>query len=365
MRYRKAIIALFAVAAIMALTACGGGKKPDETKAPVTAAETTTAAAPETPKGAIESWGIYEEIFIPEGMKLAAGGITNAEDENAVRVLKTDNPLNYFYFILSTEEQSQKDIAATIEANGKYNPEEVTFKTGDFEWKGVGFNALGSDVAQMYAAIGDKVINVRMAGFAYNSDDAAAILGSIKVREDADTAETTEAEEVATFNVDDEAAASINALSEQIQAQDADKFKQVLEGIQEKIKGIIANNPEIAKEYIIKIQDFLKENADKIKPFVGDNETVNNTLNALTSVSADDIVSSLNSAVESISNATEDAKDGTAEKADDAKKSLKDKAKELKDKAIEKGNDAIDKAKDKTGEAIDNAANSAKKALGK
>ena len=42
-------------------------------------------------------------------------------------------------------------------------------------------------------------------------------------------AETTEAEEVATFNVDDEAAASINALSEQIQAQDADKFKQVLE----------------------------------------------------------------------------------------------------------------------------------------
>ena len=120
-------------------------------------------------------------------------------------------------------------------------------------------------------------------------------------------AETTEAEEVATFNVDDEAAASINALSEQIQAQDADKFKQVLEGIQEKIKGIIANNPEIAKEYIIKIQDFLKENADKIKSFVGDNETVNNTLNALTSVSADDIVSSLNSAVESISNATEDA----------------------------------------------------------
>ena len=49
------------------------------------------------------------------------------EDESAVRVLKTDNPLNYFYFILSTEEQSQKDIAATIEANGKYNPEEVTF----------------------------------------------------------------------------------------------------------------------------------------------------------------------------------------------------------------------------------------------
>ena len=211
MRYRKAIITLFTAAAITALTACGGAEKPGETKAPVTAAETTTAAAPETPKGAIESWGIYEEIFIPEGMKLAAGGITNAEDENAVRVLKTDNPLNYFYFILSTEEQSQKDIAATIEANGKYNPEEVTFKTGDFEWKGVGFNALGSDVAQMYAAIGDKVINVRIAGFAYNSDDAAAILRSIKVKEVDDTAATTEtpAGEEAT-----EAAASEEAATE-------------------------------------------------------------------------------------------------------------------------------------------------------
>ncbi|MBR1893811.1 MAG: hypothetical protein IJ823_00985, partial [Bacteroidales bacterium] len=74
-------------------------------------------------------------------------------------------------WILSTEEQSQKDIAATIGANGKYNPEEVTFKTGDYEWKGVGFNALGSDVAQMFAMIGDNVINLRMAGFAYNSDD--------------------------------------------------------------------------------------------------------------------------------------------------------------------------------------------------
>ena len=67
MRYRKAIITLFTAAAITALTACGGAEKPGETKAPVTAAETTTAAAPETPKGTAESWGIYEEIFVPEG----------------------------------------------------------------------------------------------------------------------------------------------------------------------------------------------------------------------------------------------------------------------------------------------------------
>ncbi len=59
MTYRKAIITLFTAAAITALTACGGAEKPGETKAPVTAAETTTAAAPETPKGAIESWGIF------------------------------------------------------------------------------------------------------------------------------------------------------------------------------------------------------------------------------------------------------------------------------------------------------------------
>ena len=53
-----------------------------------------------------------------------------------------------------------------------------------------------------------------------------------------------------TISADDEAAATIDALSEQIEAKDASKFQEVLATVQEKIKELLANNPEVAKEYV-------------------------------------------------------------------------------------------------------------------
>ena len=86
-------------------------------------------------------------------------------------------------------------------------------------------------------------------------------------------ADTTEA---AAFDVEAAVSEITSKLSEQIEAQDANKFQEVLATVQEKIKEIIGKNPEAAKEYVTKVQNFLKENADKIKAFVGDNETINN-----------------------------------------------------------------------------------------
>ena len=50
------------------------------------------------------------------------------------------------------------------------------------------------------------------------------------------------------------------ALSEQIEAKDASKFQEVLNSVQEKIKEFLANDPEAAKLYVTKVQEFLKEN---------------------------------------------------------------------------------------------------------
>ena len=108
----------------------------------------------------------------------------------------------------------------------------------------------------------------------------------------------------------------------------------MLSGIQEKIKQILTSDPEAAKAYVAKAQDFLKENAEKIKEFVGDNETINSAISALTEAPADAIVSGLSSAVESIGNAAEGVANAAAEKAEDAKNSIADKANELKDKAL-------------------------------
>ena len=118
------------------------------------------------------------------------------------------------------------------------------------------------------------------------------------------------------------------ALSEQIEAQDASKFQEILATVTEKVKEFITTNPEAAKEYITKIQEFLKENADKIKAFAGDNETLNDAINSLTAAPAESIVNSLSAAFD-------DAKGKAKEKADelkeDTKKALEDKANEVKE----------------------------------
>jgi len=150
-------------------------------------------------------------------------------------------------------------------------------------------------------------------------------------------------------SVDVEAAVSeiTSALSEQIEAQDASKFQEVLTAVQEKIKEFVGNNPQVAKEYVAKVQDFLKENADKIKAFVGEeNAAVNTLISGLTDVSADDLVSSLSSAV----GAAGDAIEGAAEDAADA--------------AAEKAGEAADAAKEAAGDAVDAAADKAKEAMG-
>ena len=69
-----------------------------------------------------------------------------------------------------------------------------------------------------------------------------------KAQAPADNAEAVE--EAMVYNAEEEAAASINQLTEQIEAQDASKFQEVLTAIQEKIKDIIGSDPAVAKEYV-------------------------------------------------------------------------------------------------------------------
>ena len=184
----KATVIICVLLLISCLTSCGNktGDSAGSDRTVLNNDNSSTKEAPESEavkiKGTTGSWGIYSKILVPDGMSLTTGTKTNARDKNAVWVKKTDNGANFFYFILSTKARSQKDIASTIEINANHNPKEATLKTGTYEWTGVSYKYQGSEVAQMYAVIDDKVINVRMAGFAYDSDVATSILGSIKLR---------------------------------------------------------------------------------------------------------------------------------------------------------------------------------------
>ena len=132
-------------------------------------------------------------------------------------------------------------------------------------------------------------------------------------------AEAADSVEAMVYNAEEEAAASINQLTEQIEAQDAGKFQEVLVAIQEKIKDIIGTNPEVAKEYVTKIQDFLKENADKIKAFAGDNQAVQAALATLTAAPADTVVDGLMQALGGAKEAVEGAVDDAAQAAEDSR----------------------------------------------
>ena len=165
--------------------------------------------------------------------------------------------------------------------------------------------------------------------------------------------EATDSTEVA-INVDDEANATIAALTEQIEAKDANKLQEALAAVKEKIAELIKANPETAKEYVAKVQGFLKENADKIKAFAGDNATIGAAVAAITDVEPEAVVSGL---LEQVGDAATDAKDAAVdavnEKVDEAKQAAEDKANEVKDAA-----------KEKAAGAIDGAADAAKKGLG-
>ncbi len=165
------------------------------------------------------------------------------------------------------------------------------------------------------------------------------------------------ADSTAAFDVETAINEATAQLSEQIEAKDANKLQQVIEAIQAKVAEILKQNPDAAKEYVTKVQDFLKENAEQIKSFVGENAAAQAAVNALTATPAETIVNGLMQAVDGVKAAGEDAADAAKEAAEGAVNNAK-----------QAGQDAVDAAKQKANEEIDNAANKAadeaKKALG-
>ena len=147
---------------------------------------------------------------------------------------------------------------------------------------------------------------------------------------------------------------TIDALTADLEANDASKLQATLEGIKAKIAEIVKNNPEVAKEYVVKVQNFLKENADKVKALVGDNAAVAAALSAVTDIEPANVVNGL---LEQVGDAATEAKDAAVDAANQ-------KVEEAKQAAEEKANEAKEAAKQKANEAIDNAAASAKSKLG-
>lgn len=166
-------------------------------------------------------------------------------------------------------------------------------------------------------------------------------------------------------NAGDEASSIIATLSEQLNAGDATKLQATLETVKAKVAELIKNNPEAAKQYVEQVQNFLKENADKVKAVVGDNAAANAAVTALTSVEPETIV---NTIVQQTGDAAEAAKDAAvdaaAQQVDAAKDAAQQKVEDAKAAAKQKAEETKAAAKQKASEAVDNAAKDIKKGLG-
>lgn len=165
-------------------------------------------------------------------------------------------------------------------------------------------------------------------------------------------------------------AAADEVIAQLTDATDATGIQNALEAVKAKVAEFIAKNPEIAKEYMAKVQGFLKDNADKIKGLVAGNAAVAGLLDTVTGIPSESVDALLNAgdalkglgidaaslagkAVDAAGDAVEGAKDAAVDAVNDAK-----------DAAVEKAADAVEGAKEKAGEAVDKAADGAKKALG-
>jgi len=153
----------------------------------------------------------------------------------------------------------------------------------------------------------------------------------------------------------------IDVISGLLQGTDAAKLQEALETVKTKIATLVKENPEIAKEYVAKVQNYLKENAEQIKTLVGDNAAVAAAVSAVTEIEPESVVSGL---LQQAGDAAEGVKDAAEEKVDEAKAAAEQKVDEAKAAAEQKVEDTKAAAKQKASDAIDNAAASAKSKLG-
>lgn len=175
---------------------------------------------------------------------------------------------------------------------------------------------------------------------------------------------------------EDAATGIIDQLKAQLEAGDASKLQEVLTAAKDKVAELIKQNPEVAREYVAKVQNYLKDNADKVKAVVGDNAAVQAAVSAIADVEPEAVVNGL---LQSVGDAATDAKDAAADAAAGAveagKTAVEEKASEVKAAAQQKVDDAkaavqqkADEtkaaAKQKANEAVDNAAAAAKQKLG-
>lgn len=174
-------------------------------------------------------------------------------------------------------------------------------------------------------------------------------------------------EEAAIESVDQQDATA--ELAAQLEAGDVNKFQEALATAQAKAAELLQSNPEAAKQYLESVQNYLKENTEKIKEMVGDNAIVSTAVSTLVETPAENIISNLQSQLGNVEQAASDKKEeitnAAQQKVDDMKQAAANQANAAKEAAEQKANEAKQAAEQKADEAKQAAANKVNEAASK
>lgn len=158
----------------------------------------------------------------------------------------------------------------------------------------------------------------------------------------------------------DDVAAMVENLKTQLEAGDAPALQSALQTAQEKIGELVAKDPETAKTYVAKVQEFLKANSEKVVALVGDNEMAKGIVTTLVNAPAEVVVSALaggQSLADQAKVAAKLAADQVQQTADSAQSAIS--------KAVEeKANEMVEDAKQKVNEKINEGAEELLKGAG-
>ena len=162
----------------------------------------------------------------------------------------------------------------------------------------------------------------------------------------------------------------IAGLTDNIEKKDVSAIETALNAVKEKVSEFLAKNPEVAKEFLTKVQSFIAENKEKITAVIGGNAAVASLMDGIAAIPSE-TVEQLTGATDALKalginvlDKTSDAVEGAKDAAADAVENAKDAAEGAVDNAKDAANKAVNDAKEKAGDAVDKAANDTKKALG-
>lgn len=151
-------------------------------------------------------------VDVPADWTFKIGDVLDENDTRYFSVKKSS--LSGFSFSADSEESIKKNY----DYNKKtYTNEQTDFKAtfGSAEWEGFQYSdGWGGYGFEAFATVDGKLIRVSSTGFKYDSEEAKAVLGSLKYDASKDTADTTEAATT-------EAASSEEASSEKASSEEA------------------------------------------------------------------------------------------------------------------------------------------------